>query len=135
MTASTRFIRSASLFPGVEYAYAAQVPGRSRLIFMAGACPLDEDGFTVGIDDCTAQAEQCVENLRTALRDAGAGLQDVVNTRVLVASARRADLLETWRAVRSAFGDHDPPSTLLGVSMLGYEHQLVEIEAVAAVQD
>jgi hypothetical protein len=30
-----------------------------------------------------------------------------------------------------AFGAHDAPSTLLGVSVLGYERQLVEIEAVA----
>ena len=31
------------------------------------------------------------------------------------------------------FGDHDAPSTLLGVSVLGYPDQLVEVEAVAAV--
>lgn len=33
------------------------------------------------------------------------------------------------------FGDHDAPSTLLGVTVLGYYDQLVEIEAVAAVLD
>jgi hypothetical protein len=37
--------------------------------------------------------------------------------------------------VRDAFGDHDVPSTLLGVTVLGYPDQLVEIEAVAAVSD
>jgi hypothetical protein len=35
--------------------------------------------------------------------------------------------------VRAAFGEHDAPSTLLGVTVLGYDGQLVEIEAVAAV--
>jgi hypothetical protein len=35
--------------------------------------------------------------------------------------------------VAAAFGDHDAPSTLLGVAALGYEGQLVEIEAVAFV--
>lgn len=30
-----------------------------------------------------------------------------------------------------AFGDHDAPSTLLGVAVLGYPDQLVEVEAVA----
>ena len=30
-----------------------------------------------------------------------------------------------------AFGEHDAPSTLLGVAVLGYPDQLVEIEAVA----
>jgi hypothetical protein len=37
--------------------------------------------------------------------------------------------------VRDAFGAHDVPSTLLGVTVLGYADQLVEIEAVAAVRD
>jgi len=35
--------------------------------------------------------------------------------------------------VRRHFGAHDPPSTLLGVAVLGYEHQLVEVEAIAAL--
>ncbi|GAA4264841.1 hypothetical protein GCM10022256_04530 [Frondihabitans peucedani] len=78
---------------------------------------------------------QCLENLRSVLQDAGAGLADIVSTRILVASSDRADLGAVWSVVREAFGDHDVPSTLLGVTVLGYEDQLVEIEAVAAVRD
>lgn len=37
--------------------------------------------------------------------------------------------------VRDAFGGHDVPSTLMGVTVLGYTDQLVEIEAVAAALD
>lgn len=40
-----------------------------------------------------------------------------------------------WNVVHDAFGDHDVPSTLLGVAVLGYEDQLVEIEAIAAISD
>jgi hypothetical protein len=40
-----------------------------------------------------------------------------------------------WKVVRDAFGDHDVPSTLMGVTVLGYADQLVEIEGVAAVLD
>ncbi|MGJ9373206.1 RidA family protein [Nesterenkonia sp. CF4.4] len=127
-------IRSDSLAGSVEYAYAATAPADARLIFLAGACPLDLEGATVGVGDYAAQAAQCVANLRTALDDAGALLSDVVSTRVLVASTRQADLVTAWRVVRAAFGDHDPPSTLLGVTVLGYDQQLIEIEAVAAVQ-
>jgi enamine deaminase RidA (YjgF/YER057c/UK114 family) len=72
-------------------------------------------------------------NLDVALVAAGARLVDVVKTTVYVASDDRADLVNVWEVVRHAFGDHDPPSTLLGVSVLGYRDQLVEIEAVAAV--
>lgn len=46
-------------------------------------------------------------------------------------SADPSDLYDVWQIVRTAFGAHDAPSTLLGVSALGYRDQLVEIEAVA----
>jgi hypothetical protein len=36
-----------------------------------------------------------------------------------------------WDVVSAVFGEHDAPSTLLGVAALGYAGQLVEIEAVA----
>lgn len=104
-----------------------------RLVFLAGACPLNPDGSTAAVGDYAGQAAKCIGNLTEALRAAGASLQDVVSTRVLVASAQRADLGAAWDIVHDAFGDHDVPSTLLGVAVLGYENQLVEIEAIAAV--
>src|SRR5699024_10017959 len=55
--------------------------------------------------------------------------------RVLVASSDRADLVAVWDVVRAAFGDHDVPATLLGVTVLGYPGQLVEVEAVAALPE
>ena len=67
----------------------------------------------------------------TALAESGATLADVLKTTVFVASAERADLVAAWDVVSAAFGEHDAPSTLLGVTVLGYENQLVEIEAVA----
>ena len=50
-----------------------------------------------------------------------------------MASIQQADLVAAWEVVEAAFGDHDAPSTLLGVTVLGYRDQLVEIEAVATV--
>ena len=135
MTSAVTLIRSASLSSVAEYAYAATAPAQSRLIFLAGACPLNEDGSTAAIGDYAGQAAKAVENMRTARADAGASLEDVMSTRVLVASARQEDLVAAWEVVRGSFGDHDPPSTLMGVAVLGYKDQLVEIEAVAAVLD
>jgi enamine deaminase RidA (YjgF/YER057c/UK114 family) len=102
---------------------------------MAGACPLRSDGSTAGRGDYGEQARVCLDNLERALADAGATLTDVVNTRVLVASTTRQDLVAAWDVVAERFGEHDVPSTLIGVSQLGYADQLVEIEAVAAVVD
>jgi enamine deaminase RidA (YjgF/YER057c/UK114 family) len=128
-------IRAAELSDVAQYAYAATAPSEARLIFLAGACPLNRDGSTASVGDYAGQAGKCIENLHRALAAAGASLSDVISTRVLVASSRRSDLGTAWAVVREAFGEHDVPSTLLGVTALGYEGQLVEIEAVAAVVD
>lgn len=132
MTSVVRLIRSESL-AAAPYAYAATAPASARLIFLAGACPLEDDGSTTAPGDYAAQAARCVQTLREALRAAGATLTDVISTRVLVASGRQEDLVAAWDVVHAAFGSHDVPSTLLGVAALGYDDQLVEIEAVAAV--
>jgi len=74
-----------------------------------------------------------MKNLRLALRAAGADLDDVLKTTVYVATQQREDLVTAWEVVKRHFGNHDAPSTLLGVSVLGYPDQLVEVEAVAAL--
>lgn len=135
MPSAITLIRAASLSHVAQYAYAATAPAESRLIFLAGACPLNEDGSTAAIGNYAGQAAKAIENMQTALTASGASLQDVISTRVLVASTRQEDLGAAWEVVRDAFGDHDVPSTLLGVTVLGYADQLVEIEAVAAVLD
>jgi enamine deaminase RidA (YjgF/YER057c/UK114 family) len=135
MPNAVTLIRSSALSRVAEYAYAATAAAGSRLIFLAGACPLNEDGTTAAAGDYAGQAAKAFENMRTALADAGASVEDVLSTRVLVASARQQDLVAAWEVVRDSFGTHDVPSTLMGVTVLGYKDQLVEIEAVAAVLD
>ena len=134
MPSALTLIHSATL-SRAEYAHAAIVPAGARLVFLAGRCPLDAGGTTVAIGDYAGQAAKAVENMVTVLGECGAHLEDVVSTRVLVASSQRADLVTAWQVVRDAFGDHDVPSTLTGVTVLGYRDQLVEIEAVAAIRD
>jgi enamine deaminase RidA (YjgF/YER057c/UK114 family) len=132
---SVELVRSPRLASRASYAYAyaAVAPAASRLIITAGACPLDESGAIVEVGDVAGQAERAMTNLRIALQTAQADLPDVVKSTVYVASQRREDLLAAWEVVRRHFGDHDPPSTLLGVAVLGYRDQLVEVEAIAAL--
>lgn len=129
---SHRLIRADKLYAGVPYAYAA-VTAPGALVFTAGACPLDRNGEIAGAGDVRGQAGLAVANLAEALKAAGSELADVVKTTIFVASGERGDLVRAWEVVSAAFGDHDPPSTLLGVAALGYEGQLVEIEAVAVL--
>ena len=127
---AVQLVRSTRLFPGAPYAYAARAH-QPDLIFTAGACPLDEQGRVIAPEDVRAQMRQALENLRIALEESGAAIRDVVKTTVYVASGDRRDLVAAWDEVAGFFGDHDAPSTLLGVAVLGYPGQLVEIEAVA----
>jgi enamine deaminase RidA (YjgF/YER057c/UK114 family) len=79
---------------------------------------------------CTRQT---LENLALALEAIGATARDVIKTTVYVVADDRADLAVVWRAVQES-GMADTASTLLGVSLLGYEGQLVEIEAIAVLE-
>ena len=132
MSSGIELVRPPQLAARVPYAYAA-VADPGRMVFTAGACPLDEDGRTVAIGDVAGQARQVMANLTAALEASGAGLTAVVKTTVYVATTDRADLDAAWDVVRAAFGAHEAPSTLLGVTVLGYPDQLVEVEALAVV--
>jgi len=129
---SVELIHSSRLYPDAPYAYSAVVPP-GTLIFTAGACPLDESGSVVAPGDYAGQMRQALANLKVTLDESRATVTDVVRTTVFVASSDRADLVAAWAEVAAFFGDHPAPSTLLGVSVLGYAGQLVEIEATAAV--
>lgn len=125
-------IHSANL-ASVDYAYASRVPAGMELLFLAGSCPLDETGGVPYTGNYELQAKLCVKNLKVALKECGVSLENIAYTRILVATQDRSDLVTVWEAIREEFGDHDVPSTLSGVTVLGYPEQLVEIEAVAAV--
>jgi enamine deaminase RidA (YjgF/YER057c/UK114 family) len=127
---AAQLVRSTRLFPGVPYAYAAIAPD-AGLIFTAGACPLDDQGRVVAPGDISGQMRRALSNLRIALQESGAELTDVLKTTIFVVTDRRDDLAVAWDEVAREFGEHDPASTLLGVTVLGYPDQLVEIEAIA----
>jgi enamine deaminase RidA (YjgF/YER057c/UK114 family) len=118
-----------TLWPGAPYEYAA-VAG--DLVFAAGACPIDEAGSVVNAGDLEAQSALAIDNLRAAFEQNGADLGDIVKATIYVVARERADLVRAWN-VMSPHLDR-APTTLLGVSFLGYPDQLVEIEAIAVVQ-
>ena len=114
-----------------NYSYAAIAPP-GGLIFTAGAAPIDEHARVVGGTSFASQAQQAMANLVTTLAAAhGAGLPDVLKTMVYIVTTEPGDISDVWDVIRAAFGDHDVPGTVVGVTVLGYEGQLVEIEAVA----
>ena len=118
------------------YSHVAVARG-SKLVFTAGQVPLDQAGNLVGPGDLGAQTRQVLANLEAALAEAGATPEDVVKTTIFVVAGEQEDLPAAWRAFQefAAPGLRSAPSTLLGVSRLGYTGQLVEIEAVAVLDE
>lgn len=120
-----------SLAPPPGYAHVAVASG-ARLVVTAGAVPLDATGQLVGAGDVRRQAQQTLDNLMAQLAAAGASGEDVLKTTVYVSSTDRSDLVAVWDVVQAS-PLAAAASTLLGVALLGYSDQLVEIEAIAAV--
>jgi enamine deaminase RidA (YjgF/YER057c/UK114 family) len=116
----------------VPYAHSATVSS-TGLLFSAGACPLDDAGRVIGPGDLEQQTRVTLQNLAAVLAASQADLSNVVKSTVYVATNDRADLVAVWNVVKDAFAPHEPPSTLIGVSVLGYPDQLVEIEVVAVL--
>lgn len=125
-------ITNPDLYPPPGYAHVAVSSG-TRLVVTAGAVPLDGEGNLIGDGDVRAQARQTLDNLIRQLAAAGASGEDVLKTTVYVVSTDTADLVAVWEEVqRSPLAL--AASTLLGVALLGYPGQLVEIEAIAALR-
>ena len=101
------------------------------VVSVAGTAPIGPDGRTVGQGDPAAQARRCLEIIHGALQQAGATLQDVVRTRILLTR------IEDWDAVAAAHGevfrDIRPANTIMQVSRFIDPEWLVEIEADAVV--
>ena len=120
------------LLPPPSYSHVATPDPEDRLVFTAGAVPLDPSGNLVGDGDLAEQTRAVIANLETALKSSGSSLHHVLQTRVYVVATTRDDLSAVWNVVRSSdLSDGPHCSTIVGVSLLGYPGQLVEIEAVA----
>lgn len=110
----------------VGYSRAVRV---GRRVYISGTTAFNDAGELVGIDDAYAQAVQCIRNIETALREAGAALENVVRTRMLVTEISRWE--EYGRAHREFFAAIRPCATMVEVRALIDPRMLIEIEAEA----
>ena len=108
-----------------SYRYADVVGSQ---LFVAGQVPLDGDGQLLAHGDPAGQAVACLDNLRVVINVNGFAVEDIHQLVVYVVGEQQ-NLLDTWSAVTGWFDNNVPPATLLGVNLLGYGDQLVEIDA------
>jgi enamine deaminase RidA (YjgF/YER057c/UK114 family) len=100
-------------------------------VYVAGTTATGADGALVE-GDAAAQTRQALANVAAALEAVGAGLEDVVRTRLYVTDiARDADAV--GRAHGDVFGQVRPATAMVEVSALIHPAMRVEIEAEAYV--
>lgn len=110
----------------VGYSRAVRVGDR---IYVTGTTATDENSKIVGVGDAYEQTVQCIRNINRALKGLGAGLQNVVRTRMFVTDISRWE--EFGRAHGEFFREIMPATTMVEVSKLIDPDMLIEIEADA----
>ena len=118
------------------YSHVAKV-NRGAIVYLSGQVPSDASGKLIGEGDFEAQVEQIFANLKIAVEAAGGTMADIVKLNYyLVAEVDTAEVPKL-RAIRDRYVnmENPPASTLVVVSRLARPGWLIEIEAVAALDD
>jgi len=104
-----------------------------NIIVVGGTAPIGFEGETVAPGDAGGQARHCIEIIKKALDEAGASLEDVVRTRVLLKR------IEDWKSVAKVRGEYfkdiRPVDTIMQVTTFINPEWLVEIEVDAVVDE
>jgi enamine deaminase RidA (YjgF/YER057c/UK114 family) len=96
-------------------------------IFVSGTTGFDYENMTIS-GDVVEQAEQCLRNIESALREAGAGFADIVRVRYIL--PRVEDFEPCWPVLRRYFGDTRPAATMFAAGLIDRRVK-IEIEVTA----
>ena len=126
-----RLITSGSTFEQqIGYSRAVVVGDR---VLVSGTTGFDYATMTIS-DDIVAQTRQCIRNIESALKQAGASLHEVVRVRYILPNA--ADFPATWPALREAFGEIRPAATMFEARLADPRMKIeIEVEAVIGSAD
>lgn len=107
----------------------------TRLIFISGQEPEDKQGNLVGAGDLAIQARQVFANLGRALAASGARPDQVTKITIYVVNHKREYLPIIEDARVALFGEHKPADALVGIATLSNPDYLIEVDAIAVVDD
>ena len=121
----TRISSGSAFEREIGYSRAVVVGDR---VLVSGTTGFDYASMTIS-DDVAAQTEQCLRNIESALKQAGASLRDVVRVRYILPSA--SDFPATWPTLRAAFGEIRPAATMFEARLADPRMKIeIEVEAV-----
>jgi len=99
-------------------------------VFVSGTTGFDYSTMTIS-DNLLDQTEQCLKNIQSALREAGADLADVVRVNYIVPKGERFP--DCWPVLRKYFGAGRPAMTMISAGLLDPRMQ-IEIEVTARMR-
>ena len=102
-------------------------------IYVTGTAPVNDKGETFAPGNAYGQTGKCLEIIDNALKELGATLSDVVRTRLFVTDISRWK--EYGQAHHETFKDHPPATTMVEVNSLISPDMLIEVEAVAYLDE
>lgn len=123
-----RLISSGSSFESdIGYSRAVVV---DNWIFVSGTTGFDYSRMVIpeGLLD---QTEQCLRNIESALKEAGASMKDVVRVHYILPDA--SEFERTWPILRKYFGEVRPAATMICAG-LADPRMKIEIEVTALKQ-
>jgi enamine deaminase RidA (YjgF/YER057c/UK114 family) len=116
--------------PLVGYSRAVRVGNQ---VYVSGTTATNAAGELVSAGDAYGQTKQILRNGEKALRALGAGLEDVVRTRIYVTDIGNWE--PVGRAHGEVFGEIRPATTMVEVSRLIDGDMLVEMEFEAVIPE
>ncbi len=130
-------INPPGLFQSRQYGFSQVVSASgARTVYFSGQVAWDENQNIIGPGDLHAQTIQSLKNLELGVRVAGGAMADVVSLRIYI----RHDVMEQGRYVKDGLleffpGDAPPAATWIGVQSLADQDFLIEIEAIAVIEE
>ena len=131
--AKTQIVSPKLREPSGHFSHATTAAARGRFVFISGMTARRADGTIAGIGDIEAQTRQVCENIKAAVEQAGGTMDDICRVDVYVRNMEHFDRIHKVR--REYFKAPAPASTMVEVCKMASPEYLIEINAIAVIDD
>lgn len=119
--------------PSGHFSQANAIEARGRIVFISGMTAKCADGTIAGVGDIEVQTRQMCENVKAAVEAAGGSMADICRVDVYVKDMAGFDIIHRVR--REYFPNPPPASTMVAVSGFTHPDYLIEMAAIAVIED